>query len=228
MVQTCARWIVKVLLANLVVTPRWVNKSNMYVIFVGVHSFSRWFVCAQSFSRFSFSVLSVSLIKKSTHSDISLFLTSLCCLFFLSLCMWHSSQIQIVTTRLHVLNVLSPPREVEAGWIHIKDMLVVVIDETRTGDESMRTYVTDDGESVDWFAAISSVSSRPVNKSSSNITNKRLPCVGWPGSIDITQEPSDWVEARLFSGFMECPLGEESFWCTCHFYCPRAHVLYNW
>jgi len=41
-----------------------------------------------------------------------------------------------------------PPKGVEAAWMHVKDMLVVLIDETQV-DESMCTYVTDDGESVD-------------------------------------------------------------------------------
>jgi len=31
-------------------------------------------------------------------------------------------------------------------------MLVVIIDETRPADDSMRTYITDDGESGDWLA----------------------------------------------------------------------------
>ena len=30
-------------------------------------------------------------------------------------------------------------------------MLVVVIEEPRAADESMRTYITDDGESGDWL-----------------------------------------------------------------------------
>jgi len=51
---------------------------------------------------------------------------------------------------------------------------VVLIDETRAADESMRTYVTDDGESVDWLAATSSASSRPVNKSSSDIADEEI------------------------------------------------------
>jgi len=38
----------------------------------------------------------------------------------------------------------------------------------------MRTYVTDDGESVDWLAAASSASSRPVNMSSSNIADEEI------------------------------------------------------
>ena len=42
-----------------------------------------------------------------------------------------------------------PPREVETAWKHVKDMLVVLIDETRAADESMRTYITDEGESGD-------------------------------------------------------------------------------
>jgi len=47
--------------------------------------------------------------------------------------------------------------------MHVKDMLVVLINETRAADESMHTYVTDDGESGDWLAAASSASARPVN-----------------------------------------------------------------
>jgi len=58
--------------------------------------------------------------------------------------------------------------------MHVKDMLVVLIDETRAADESMRTYVTDDGELVDWLAAASSASSRPVNESSSDIVNEEI------------------------------------------------------
>jgi len=58
--------------------------------------------------------------------------------------------------------------------MHVKDKLVVLIDETRAADESMRTYVTDDGESVDWFATASSASSCPVNKSSFDIANEEI------------------------------------------------------
>jgi len=68
--------------------------------------------------------------------------------------MCHFSQIQIVVTCPDARNVPSipgiPPREVKAAWKHVKDMLVVLIDETRAADESMRTYITDDGESGDW------------------------------------------------------------------------------
>ena len=53
-------------------------------------------------------------------------------------------------------------------------MLVVLIDETRAADESMRTYITDDGESGDWLAAASSASSRPLNKSSSDIADEEI------------------------------------------------------
>jgi len=79
-------------------------------------------------------------------------MTSLCGLF-LSLCICHFSQIQIVGTCLDAQNVPSlsgiPPREVETAWKHVKDMLVVLIYETRAVDESMLTYITDDGESGD-------------------------------------------------------------------------------
>ena len=64
--------------------------------------------------------------------------------------------------------------EVEVAWKHVKDMLVVLIDETRAADESMRTYITDDGESGDWLAAASSASSCPINKSSSDIANEEI------------------------------------------------------
>jgi len=53
-------------------------------------------------------------------------------------------------------------------------MLVELIDETRAKDESMRTYITNDGESGDWFAAASSASSRPLNKSSSDIADEEI------------------------------------------------------
>ena len=119
--------------------------------------------------------LSVTLFTKIIHSDIVLSLTSLCGLL-LPLCICHLSQIQIVPTCLDARNVPSlpgiPPREVESAWKHVKDMLVELIDETRAKDEPMRTYITDrfaiidDGESGDWFAAASSASSRPLNKSS--------------------------------------------------------------
>ena len=82
-----------------------------------------------------------------------------------------------MATCLDARNVINlpgfPPKEVEAAWMHVKDMLVVLIDETRV-DESMRTYVTDDGESVDWLAAASSASSRLVNKSSSDIADEEI------------------------------------------------------
>jgi len=67
-----------------------------------------------------------------------------------------------------------PPREVETAWKHVKDMLVVLVDETRAADKSMRTYITDDGESGDWFATASSASSRPLNKSSSDIADEEI------------------------------------------------------
>ena len=46
-----------------------------------------------------------------------------------------------------------------------------------------------------------------------------------PVTTAVTQEPSDWVEACLFSGSMDCPLVEKSSRCTCQFCCPRAHVF---
>jgi len=83
-----------------------------------------------------------------------------------------------VGTCLHARNDLSlpgiPPREVEAAWMHVKDILVVLIDETRAANESMRLHVTDGGESVDWLAAASSASSRPVNKSSPDIADEEV------------------------------------------------------
>jgi hypothetical protein len=53
-------------------------------------------------------------------------------------------------------------------------MLVELFDEIRAKDESMRTYITDDGESGDWFAAASSATSRPLNKSSSDIADEEI------------------------------------------------------
>ena len=67
-----------------------------------------------------------------------------------------------------------PPREVETAWKHVKDMLVVMIDKTRAADESMRTYITNDGELGDWLTAVSSVSSRPLNKSSSDVVDEEI------------------------------------------------------
>jgi len=58
--------------------------------------------------------------------------------------------------------------------MHVKDMLVVLIDGTQAADESIRTYLTDDGELVNWLAGVSSASSRPVNKSSFNIANEEF------------------------------------------------------
>jgi len=46
----------------------------------------------------------------------------------------------------------------------------MVIDETWAADESMRTYI----ESGDWLAPASSASSRPLNKSSSEITDEEI------------------------------------------------------
>ena len=42
------------------------------------------------------------------------------------------------------------------GILAVQQMFL--IDETRAADESTRTYITDDGESGDWFAAASSAS----------------------------------------------------------------------
>jgi len=81
-----------------------------------------------------------------------------------------------VGTCLDARNVPSLPgiplREVEAVWKHVKDMLVVLIDETRAADESM--YITDDGESGDCLGAESLASSCPLNKSSSNIADEEI------------------------------------------------------
>jgi len=53
-------------------------------------------------------------------------------------------------------------------------MLVVVIEEPRAADESMRTYITDHGESGDWLSTASSASSRPLNKSSSENADEEI------------------------------------------------------
>jgi len=92
--------------------------------------------------------------------------------------MCHFSQIQIVATCLDARNVPSlpgiPSKEVEAAWKHVKDILVVLIDETLAADESMRNYITDDGESGDWLVVASSTSSLFLNKSSSDIADKAI------------------------------------------------------
>jgi len=92
--------------------------------------------------------------------------------------MCHFSQIQIVATCLDARNVPSlpgiPSKEVEAAWKHVKDILVVLIDETLAADESMRNYITDDGESGDWLVVASSTSSLPLNKSSSDIADEAI------------------------------------------------------
>jgi len=43
-------------------------------------------------------------------------------------------------------------------------MLVVFIEETWVADESMRTYITNDGESGDWLVVASLASFRPLSK----------------------------------------------------------------
>ena len=53
-------------------------------------------------------------------------------------------------------------------------MLVDLINDTRSADESMSTYFVDDGESGEWLAAASSASSRPVTKSSSDIADEEI------------------------------------------------------
>jgi len=98
-----------------------------------------------------------------------------------------------VATCLDAQNVQSlpgiTPREVEAAWMHVQDILVVLIDKTRAADESMRTYVTDDDESVDWLAAASLASSHPVNKSSSNIADKEIAL--WRMRLQALLSPKD-------------------------------------
>jgi len=113
---------------------------------------------------------------KNTHSDTALALTPLSLSLSLSVC--DTPQTKIVATCLDARNVPTlpgiPPREVEAAWSHFKNMLVDLINDTRAADESMRTYVTDDGESGDWLAAASSASSRPATKSSSDIADEEI------------------------------------------------------
>ena len=68
-------------------------------------------------------------------------------------------------------------------------MLVDLINDTWAADESMRTYVTDDGESGDWLAAASSASSRPATKSSSDIADEEIFLEDALGTIAVAQEP---------------------------------------
>jgi len=72
--------------------------------------------------------------------------------------------------------------------MHVKDMLVVLIDETLAVDESMRTYVTDDGESDDCIFGFIS----PCQQVEFHHYRQRDHLVeDAPASIAITQEPSD-------------------------------------
>jgi len=50
----------------------------------------------------------------------------------------------------------------------------VLIDETRAADESMHTYITNDGESGNWLPVVSLASSGPLNKSSSDIADEEI------------------------------------------------------
>ena len=112
-------------------------------------------MCAQSFPRFSCSVLSVTLFAKIIHSDIAL---SLSLPLYVPLLIDPDRGYLSGCSECSESPWLSgiPPREVETAWKHVKDMLVVLVDETRAADKSMRTYITDDGESGDWFAGVSS------------------------------------------------------------------------
>ena len=115
-----------------------------------------------------------------------------------------------------------PPREVETGWMHVKDMLVVLIDEPKDADASMCTYVTDDGESGDQVAVASSASARHVNKSSSDIPNEEI--VLWriahthTNTHTHTQKPSG-----LYSLFLRCEKQYIPKKKTCS--CPRLSLL---
>jgi len=111
--------------------------------------------------------------------------------------------------------------------MHVKDMLVVLIDETWAADESMRNYVTDDGESVDRLAAASSASSRPVNKSSPDIADEeialwRMHLQALPSHKNPLTELRPGTPLQWFHGL---PSWGGKFRCTCHFCCPGAHVL---
>jgi len=77
--------------------------------------------------------------------------------------------------------------------MHVKDMLVVLIDGTQVVDESMRTCVTDDGQSVYWLAAGSLVSSRPHGRQVEFQHCRQSDCLveDAPASIDVTHEPCD-------------------------------------
>jgi len=144
---------------------------------------------------------------------------------------------QIVATCLNAQTVPSlpgiPPREVEAAWMHVKDMFVVLIDETRAADESMCTYVIDDGESVDWLAAASLASSHPasVNKSSFDTASEEITM--WRMRLQALPSPKNpLTELRRASSVVPWIAllgpGRESFRCTCHLCCRRAHVFCGW
>jgi len=77
--------------------------------------------------------------------------------------------------------------------MHVKDMLVVLIDGTQVVDESMRTCVTDDGQSVYWLAAGSLASSRPHGRQVEFQHCRQSDCLveDAPASIAVTHEPCD-------------------------------------
>ena len=56
--------------------------------------------------------------------------------------------------------------------------MVSLINKNRAADESMRTYVTDDGESGDWFAEASSASKEPAKETSSDNADEEIR-LGW-------------------------------------------------
>ena len=137
--HTCARWIAKALLANLVATPRCANRPNMYVLFVGVQSFSRWFVGGPACLSFQ---KEYTLWHHTLSDDIVL---SFCLSMYLTLftdpdCCYLSWCSECSETPWYPLK--GSRNRLDACQGH---MLVVRIDETRAADESMHTGVRGGG-----------------------------------------------------------------------------------
>ena len=115
-----------------------------------------------------------------------------------------------------------PLKEVEAAWMHVKDMLLLLINATRAADESIRTYVKHDGESGDWLAAAFSASARSVNKTSSDIANEEIAlCRMRLQPLPAHKNPL----AELMRASSAIPWIALLVRKVLDFCCPRAHVF---
>jgi len=75
--------------------------------------------------------------------------------------------------------------------LHVKDMLVVLIDETRAADESMCTYVTNDGVGRLACGSIFGFFSRCQQFEFRHCRQRDRLVEDAPAGITVTQEPSD-------------------------------------